>query len=65
MIPENKNPLIDSPFIDENKLNKWRKAFDENREQENKEFLKAYKATQKLRAFEKSFNKSMRENELG
>ncbi len=48
---------MDSPFINKKRLDKWRKAFDENREQENKEFLKAYKATQKLRAVEKAFNK--------
>ena len=43
MIPENKNPLIDSPFINEKKLDEWRKAFDENQQHRNEEFQKAYK----------------------
>jgi len=32
MIPKNKDPFMDSPLIDEKKLNEWRKAFDENRQ---------------------------------
>ena len=61
MIPKNKNPLIDSPFINEKKLNEWRKAFDENQQHRNEEFQKAYRT---LRRSKKVFNKERTQNEL-
>ncbi len=50
MIPKNKDPFIDSPFIDEKKLDKWRKAIDENKEQRHKDFCKAYADMEKANA---------------
>ncbi len=43
MIPENKDPILED--LNEERVKQWRKAFDENKEQRNKDFLRGWQAT--------------------
>ena len=43
MIPKNKDPILED--LNEERVKQWQKAFDENREQRNKDFREAYQAT--------------------